>query len=156
MFLIASAKSLSLEQKTTVAAAIHVLRDKGFSSEALWLDNFTIFRSNDNWLNASVAKESAYAATNFPFGIITLYSDFFSYPVDDTERAAILLHEARHLRGDDEKEAYGFVWKNRKQLGWTEDKHFESPVWKNIRHQTRENVPNLFVCDFNEFADCTE
>lgn len=154
--LIASATPLTAVQKETVQKAIAVLRDKGFAGDVALLDNFTVYRSNDNWLNASVEKENAYAATNFPFEIMTLYDDFFTYPVDDTERAAILLHEARHLRGDEEKRAYEFVWKNRKQLGWTKERYHGSVVWRNIRRQTRENAPNLFVCDFNEFADCTE
>jgi hypothetical protein len=46
---------------------------------------------------------TAYAATNFPFGVITIYPTFFKYPVDDIERATILLHESYHLFGDDEK-----------------------------------------------------
>jgi hypothetical protein len=154
--LIASAKSLTLDQKTTVRRAIDVLEEKGFSDETRLLNYFTVFRGNDNWLNASVAKENAYAATNFPFEIMTLYSDFFTYPVDDTERAAILLHEARHLAGADEHDAYLFVWKHRKQLGWTNEKYRRSAVWVNIRRQTKDNAPELFICDFNEFGDCTE
>lgn len=154
--LVASAKSLTLEQKRTVGSAIGVLRQRGFSHEAMLLDSFTVFRSEDNWLNASVAKENAYAATNFPFEIITLYADFFTYPDDDIERAAILLHEAKHLAGGDEHDAYEFVWRHRKQLGWTKDKYRFSPVWENVRRQTRDNVPELFICDFNEFGDCTE
>lgn len=154
--LIVSAKSLSLDQKNTVRDAVKVLKDKGFSDEAMLLENFTVFRAEDNWLNAAVAKENAYAATNFPFEIITLYSDFFTYPADDTERAAILLHETRHLLGKDEKDAYEFVWKNRKKLSWTKEHYGSSPVWENIRNQTRDNVPYLFVCDFNPYGDCTE
>jgi hypothetical protein len=103
-----------------------------------------------------VAKESAYAATNFPFEILTLYRDFFTYPADDTERAAILLHEAKHLAGKNEHDAYEYVWKHRKQLGWTSDKYYTSPVWQGIRKQTKDNVPLLFVCDFNEGGDCTQ
>ncbi len=154
--LIASAKSLTLEQKNTVRNAIAVLKERGFSDEAMLLENLTVFRSEDNWLNASVAKENAYAATNFPFEIVTLYPDFFTYPVDDTERAAILLHETRHLRGKEEKDAYEFVWRNRKKLGWTKEKYSDSQVWVNVRQQTRDNAPNLFICDFNQSGDCTE
>ncbi len=154
--LIASAKSLTYDQKVTLRAAIDKLKEKGFSNEAVLLDNFTVYRSNDNWLNASVAKENAYAATNFPFEVMTLYSDFFTYPVDDTERAAILLHEAKHLAGKNEHDAYEFVWKHREQLGWTKENYSGSFVWQNIRKQTRDNAPNLFVCDLNEFADCTD
>ena len=154
--LIASAKSLTYDQETTVRAAIQLLEQKGFDGEAMLLDNFTVYRSNDNWLNASVEKENAYAATNFPFEIMTLYEDFFKYPIDDTERAAILLHEARHLKGKDEKDAYEFVWRNRKKLGWVEEKYANFLVWQDVRRQTRIVSPNLFVCDSNKFGDCTE
>lgn len=154
--LIGSASSLSYDEKQSVGASIAILREKGFADEVLLLETFAVFRSNDNWLNASVAKENAYAATNFPFEIITLYPDFFTYPIDDTERAAILLHEARHLAGKDEHDAYEFVWKHRQQLGWTSESYGKSPVWLNIRRQTRENVPMLFICDFMEAGDCTQ
>ncbi len=154
--LVISATPLDIERKYTVRQAIRVLREKGFTGEARLLDNFTVYRSNDNWLNASVAKENAYAATNFPFEIMTLYSDFFTYPVDDVERAAILLHEAKHLEGKDEPTAYEFVWKNRAALGWTRDKYHSSPVWINIRRQTRELVPQMFVCGEAHLGDCTE
>src|ERR1043166_1439787 len=156
--LIGSAKSLSPDQGYQARKAIAVLNERGFSNEIFLLQYFTVFRSEDNWLNAAVAKENAYAATNFPFEIITIYPDFFTYTIDDTERAAILLHESRHLRGQDEHDAYKFVWEHRKQLGWTKDKYSRSVIWRNVRKQTRENVPELFVCDFNdlEFSDCTE
>ncbi len=154
--MIASAESLTPKQKKIVRDATAVIQMTGFSTEAMLLKNFTVYRSTDNWLNAMVAKENAYAATNFPFEIMTLYSDFFTYPADDTERAAILLHEARHLQGGDEKDAYEFVWKNRAALGWTRGKYYTSPVWINIRNQTREYAPHLFVCEEHEFSDCTE
>ncbi len=156
--LTASAKGLSPEQGHQVRKAIAVLNERGFSDDIFLLAHFSIFRSEDNWLNASVAKENAYAAANFPFEIITLYPDFFTYPIDETERAAILLHESRHLRGEDEHDAYQYVWMHRKQLGWTRDKYSQSVVWRNIRSQTQDNVPEMFVCDDNdiEFGDCTE
>lgn len=156
--LMVSAKSLSSAQKNEVRKSIAVLNERGFSSDIFLLYHLTAFRSEDNWLNASVAKENAYAATNFPFEIVTLYPDFFTYPLDETERAAILLHESRHLRGEDEHDAYAFVWKHHKQLGWTKEKYAKSVVWRNIRKQTKENVPELFICDGNdiEIGDCTE
>lgn len=154
--LIMSAQRLGYTQKKEVDKAIALLADKEFSNEVFLLKYVTAFRAEDNWLNASVAKENAYAATNYPFEIMTLYPDFFTYPADDTERAAILLHEAKHLEGKDEKEAYMFIWKNKKRLGWTKEKYGDSPVWQNVRRQTREYAPSLFVCDVNEFGDCTE
>lgn len=154
--LIASAGSLTIDQKHTVRRAIALLRDRGFAGDIVLLDKITVFRADDNWLNATVAKENAFAATNFPFAIITLYSDFFTYPTDDVERAAILLHESRHLRGEDEHAAYRYVWLNRKQLGWTGDKYADSQVWDNIRRQTREHVPELFNCPQRRSTDCTE
>ena len=154
--LIGSAKRLSADQKATVQRSIGILRDKGFDAEAMMLSRFTAFRASDNWLNASVAKENAYAATNFPFEIMTLYDDFFTYPVDDLEKAAILLHEARHLKGEGEKEAYAFVWKNRERLGWTQKAYGSTPIWLNVRDQTREQVPELFNCADKPLGDCTE
>lgn len=154
--LMSSAKGLSPEQGHQVRKAIAVLNERGFSDEIFLLAHLSMFRSEDNWLNASVAKENAYAATNFPFEIVTLYPDFFTYPEDEVERAAILLHESRHLRGEDEHDAYKFVWEHRKQLGWTREKYAHSDVWRNIRSQTRENVPELFICEGKEIGDCTE
>jgi hypothetical protein len=156
MTLIVSAKRLGYEEKKTVERSISILESKGFSKEVFLLSYLTAYRGTDNWLNASTREENAYAATNFPFEIMTVYPDFFLYPKDDTERAAILLHEAQHLKGADEKEAYEFVWKHRKQLGWTIENYGGSVVWRNVRSQTREIAPELFTCPLNEFADCTE
>jgi hypothetical protein len=44
------------------------------------------YRRTDNWWNQYVGHHAAYAATNFPFGVVTLYPAFFRYAVDDTER----------------------------------------------------------------------
>ena len=154
--LLISAKRLSYDEQKSVERSIQLLADKGFEREVFILRYLTAYRGTDNWLNASTREENAYAATNFPFEIMTVYPDFFVYPNDDTERAAILLHEAQHLKGADEKEAYEFVWKNRKRLGWTKELYGTSLVWRNVRRQTREIAPHLFVCEMNEFADCTE
>ncbi len=156
MSLVFSAEPLNAEQHAKVNAAITVLEKNGFTAETFYLRHFAVFRGSDNWLNGTVAKENAYAATNFPFGIITIYPDFFSYTGDDIERAAILLHEVKHLEGADEKEAYEFVWKRKSEIGWVKEKYRGSVVWKEIRNQTKEYVPNLFVCEFNEYHDCAE
>jgi len=154
--LIGSAKSLTYEDKQVVNRSILILKDRGFADEAFLLENLAAYRSTDNWLNASIEKESAYAATNFPFGIITIYPDFLKYPADDIERAAILLHEAKHLTGNDEKAAYEFVWRNRERLGWNRSAYGGSLVWQNVRKQTKETVPELFNCLEFELGDCTE
>ncbi len=154
--LLLSAHPLTGDERERVHASIRILEEKGFSEEAFLLKRIAAFRSNDNWLNASVEKENAYAATNFPFEIVTLYPDFFTYPVDDTERAAILLHEAKHMQGKDEKEAYEFVWKNRSRLGWTAARYSETVIWRETRKLTREYLPSMFVCDFNDSGDCTQ
>lgn len=154
--LIASSNGLSIEEKHIVRKAINTIQNSGFSAEAAVLKNLTVFRSDDNWFNATVPKENAFAATNFPFQIVTLYPDFFAYPRDDMESAAILLHEARHLLGDNEAQAYEYVWRNRKKLGWVSETYSTSPVWRNVRNQTREYVPHLFNCPGKEFYDCTE
>lgn len=154
--LIFTASPLDQQEQDLVDSATKLLEKRGFINEAFLLRDLATFRNNDNWLNATVPKENAFAATNYPFAIITLYPDFFTYPTDDTERAAILLHEARHLKGYGEEDAYEFVWRNRKYLGWTAERYAVSVVWQNIRHQTKEYAPNLFVCDFNQYGDCTD
>lgn len=147
---------LGYDEKKQIEKAIEILGEKGFSKEVFLLEYLTKFRANDNWLNASTKFENAYAATNFPIEIMTIYPDFFTVSVDDTERAAILLHEAQHLKGADEKEAYEFVWRSRKKLGWTKEAYGNSVIWRNVRKQTGEYAPNLFVCELNESGDCTE
>jgi hypothetical protein len=153
--LLVSADPLSLSEKRQIEASISILESKGFADEAFLLRQVAAFRGSDNWLNASVEKENAYAATNFPFEIVTVYTEFFTLPADETERAAILLHEAKHLQGKDEHDAYEFVWKNRARLGWTAEAYGDSEVWQNVRKQTREYLPAVFVCEFNDFDDCT-
>ena len=154
--LILSATRLEYNEKKSVERAVSILEDKGFDREVFLLRYLTAYRANDNWLNASVEKENAYAATNFPFEIMTIYPDFFQYTQDDTERAAILLHEAQHLKGADEQQAYEFVWKNRQKLGWTKENYGNSIVWRNVRKQTKEVTPELFICQLNDYGDCTE
>ena len=154
--LVFSASSLERDQRRIVEKAIAHLELSGFTREAFLLRQVTVFRSNDNWLNASVVKENAYAATNFPFEIVTIYPDFFRFTVDDTERAAILLHEAQHLQGKDEKDAYEFVWKNRRRIGWISDPYSKSVIWRETRKLTKENVPPMFSCETNDYGDCTD
>ena len=43
--------------------------------------------------------------------------------MDDTERAAILLHESYHLFGSGEATALEGVWRDKQRLGWTADKY---------------------------------
>lgn len=154
--MIFTSSPLNSDERAIVAKSIEILDAKGFGSEVFLLRNLTAFRGDDNWLNASTRLENAYAATNFPFEIMTVYPEFFNLTTDDTERAAVLLHEAKHLKGGDERQAYEFVWRNRKKLGWTKEAYAHSAVWRNIRKQTREYAPNLFVCDWTDYADCTE
>jgi hypothetical protein len=153
--LLLTSERLKPDERQKVDAAINVLAEKGYRTESLMLKYLTAFRSNDHWLNASTREENAYAATNFPYEIMTLYPEFFTQTRDDTERAAILLHEARHLEGWDEKEAYEFVWKNRQRLGWVEEEYSDSVVWLRVQNQTRDFAPGLFACPWVEFNDCS-
>jgi len=154
--LIASSTSLWPEDKAAVDRAISVLAEKGFDREVFLLRHTVAFRGSDNWLNRLTKQDNAYAATNFPFQIITLYPDFYTKAADDTERAMVLLHEAQHLKGGDEKAAYSFVWQNRDRLGWTQLSHGTTPSYITIEQQTREFAPELFTCRQNLWNDCTE
>jgi len=140
----------------TIDRAIALLEAKGFDREVFLLRRVATFRGSDNWLNALTEKENAYAATNFPFAVITLYPDFYTKAQDDTERAMVLLHEAQHLQSNDETGSYEYVWRNRQKLGWTLLSHGTTPTFVTVELQTRENNPYLFTCPARLWDDCTE
>lgn len=154
--LVTTSQPLTDYEKPEIDRAIAVLEEKGFETEVFLLRNTTTFRRSDHWLNGMVFTEPAYAATNFPFQIVTVYSDFYVKAADETERAMILLHEARHLLGDGEPEAYAYVWLHREKLGWTLSSHGTTPVFTTIEQQTREFSPELFTCPGRLWNDCTE
>ena len=144
------------QERADIDRAIGVLASKGYHDEVWLLRRTTTFRVTDHWLNSFVEKENAYAATNFPFQIVTVYPDFHNKAVDDTERAMVLLHEARHLMGEDENQAYAYVWRTRKKLGWTLETHGTTESYITIEQQTREQAPELFNCPEKPWEDCTE
>jgi hypothetical protein len=143
-------------ERGDVERAINLLETKGFEREVFLLRNTVTFRRSDHWLNSLIFNERAYAATNFPFQIVTIYADFYQKAADDTERAMILLHESRHLMGDNENQAYKYVWRNRDRLGWTLKSHGTTPVFITVEEQTRENAPEIFTCSNKLWNDCTE
>lgn len=154
--LLATSQPAGENEMAHVNRAIAVLEAKGFTREVVTLRHFAVYRKSSNWLNSLTQSENSYASTNYPFGIVTLHEDFYSKATDDTERAAILLHEAQHLEGASEKQAYGYVWQNRKELGWTILKYGTTPAFVTIELQTREYAPELFTCQQNLWNDCTE
>ena len=154
--LIATSEPITAEQYSKVNDAIAILEAKGFEREAYLLRNTAQYRRSDNWFNSATLHADSYAATNFPFQIVTLYPDFYSQTADDVERAMVLLHEAKHLESKDENVAYAFVWQNRERLGWTQLSHGTTPTYVTISDQTREFAPELFTCPDRLWNDCTE
>jgi hypothetical protein len=152
--LLVTSEGLDFDERRTVADAVTVLERAGFSKEAFALGNLVTYRGTDSWWNRYVGHESAYAATNFPFEVVTLYPAFFASAVDDTERAAILLHESYHLFGAGEEAALQGVWLVKQRLGWTADQYSQTRVWKNTREWTAGSVPVLFQCGTDLRSDC--
>jgi hypothetical protein len=153
--LLVTSDGLTSDERATVMDAVAVLEHANFSKEARALRHLASFRSSDHWWNRYVGHPTAYAATNFPFGVVTLYPAFFALPVDDIERATILLHESHHLFGEGEQEALQYVWIAKKQLGWTSARYRHTRVWRNTREWTVGTVPNLFTCGGGQ-DDCLE
>src|SRR5207247_6512675 len=116
--LLISSDGLQPDQRDKVEKAIVLVQQQGFGREAFVLKHLAAFRTTDNWLNAYFGHRDAYAAANFPFEVVTLYSDFFELPIDDRERAAVLLHVPRHLLGDNEDAALLFALQNKNGLAW--------------------------------------
>jgi hypothetical protein len=121
------------DQRQKISEAISIIDGSGFSKESFILRNLTSFRTTDNWWNIQTGHREAYAATNFPFELVTLYPEFFDVATDDTERAAILLHEAQHLMGSGEIDALDATWREKRKLGWTADRYSDTKVWKNTQ-----------------------
>jgi hypothetical protein len=71
--LLFTSDGLQTTQRDQVQRSIAILEQRGFSSEAFVLKRLASFRRSDNWLNAYVGHRDAYAATNFPFEVVTLY-----------------------------------------------------------------------------------
>ena len=156
MSLLVSSEGLSSDERRTVMDAVVVLERAGFSTEASALRHLASYRRTDNWWNQYVGHQTAYAATNFPFAVVTLYPAFFKFPVDDTERATILLHESYHLFGEREEAALQRVWIEKPRLGWTFSRYGHTRVWRNTREWTLAAVPNLFRCVDDGQSDCLE
>lgn len=154
--LFASSEGMTPDQARDVRAAIDVLSARGFSQEAMVLSRLVSFRTTDNWWNRHVGHANAWAATNFPFAVVTLYPPFFDLAVDDTERAAILLHEAQHVLGAGEDAALADVWREKRRLGWTADRYGSTRVFKNTREWTEKSAPAMFRCGSDGRADCYE
>jgi hypothetical protein len=156
MSLLLTSDAIKWQQRQPVERAIAVLEQKGFSREVFVLRHLVSFRTTDNWWNTQVGHHDAYAATNFPFEVMTLYPEFFDTATDDTERATILLHESYHLFGGNEAAALEGVWRNKSRLGWTADKYGETKVWKNTKELTMSEVPQLFRCGLEGNSDCMQ
>lgn len=154
--LIVTSDPVTIEQRQTVARAIDLLEAKGFGERAFLLRRVARFRTSDNWWNRWNGHHQAYAATNFPFEIVTLYPDFFKQPTDDTERAVVLLHESYHLAGGGEEKAFTGTWRDKQRLGWTRERYGQTRVWQNVREFTAQNAPELFRCGEDGKGDCLD
>jgi len=152
--LLISSDGLQPDQYLKVDVAIGLLEVRGFRREAFVLRHATVFRRTDNWWNRYLGHHDAYAATNFPFEIVTLYPEFFNNPVDDTGRAAVLLHEARHLLGDGEEAALRSTWMAKQRLGWTADRYKQTKVWDATERLTKAEFPYMFQCGSDGQSDC--
>jgi hypothetical protein len=152
--LFATSEGLDPDQQVIVYRAVNLLEERGFTKEVFALRNVARFRSTDNWWNLYNGHYQAYAATNFPFEIVTIYPWFFDLPKDDVERAVILLHEAQHLMGANEETALRRVWALKDRLDWTAETYGRSKVWRNTREWTQAAAPDLFTCKEVEI-DCT-
>ena len=152
--LLFSSDALQPDQREKVQTAIAVLQQQGFNREAFILKHLSVFRGTDNWWNKYIGHREAYAATNFPFEVITLYPQFFDLPVDDKERAAVLLHESCHLMGSGEDAALESTWRNKQRLGWTADRYHQTRVWDATEKLTRARFPYMFQCGADGHSDC--
>ncbi len=152
----ATSDAATFEQRQIITRAIEVLEEKNFGGRVFILRRLTSYRTSDNWWNRAVGHRDAFAATNFPFEVVTLYPDFFKVPVDDTERAVVLLHESYHLAGAGEEKAFTEVWRAKGKLGWTQESYGQTRLWRGVRALTVQHAPQLFRCGSGGADDCFE
>jgi len=152
----ATSDAATFEQRQIIARALDVLEGKTSGERVFLLRHLTAYRTSDNWWNRVVGHRDAYAATNFPFEVVTLYPDFFKVPIDDTERAIVLLHESYHLAGAGEEKAFAEVWREKGRLGWTKERYGQTPLWRGVRAFTVLHAPQLFRCGSGGAEDCFE
>lgn len=152
--LLLTSEPLGFDERQDIHRAIVLLEERGFGKEAFVLGHLANYRATDNWWNMYIGHHDAYAATNFPFEVVTLYPDFFKVSTDDNERAAMLLHEAYHLLGSGEAAALEGVWREKQRVGWTADKYGDTKVWRNTKELTMSYVPALFQCGPDGHSDC--
>jgi hypothetical protein len=152
--LLITSDGLQPDQREKVGKAIAVLEEHGFNREVFILKHLTVFRGTDNWWNRYLGHRDAYAATNFPFEVVTLYPEFFTVPVDDNESAAILLHESCHLMGSGEEAALGSTWRNKRRLGWTVERYKQTRLWNATEPLTKAQFPYMFKCGSDGQSDC--
>ena len=152
--LLVTSDPIDAGQRQLVLPAISVLEHAGFTREVVMLRHFANYRATDNWWNSYLGHNDAYAATNSPLGVVTLYRPFFAVAIDDTERAAILLHEAQHLLLGGEAAALEQVWREKRRIGWTFENYGQSRLWANTREWTASSVPALFQCGPDRRSDC--
>jgi len=152
--LLMSSEGLQPDQREKVQGAIALLQQQGFTREAFVLRHVTWFRTTDNWWNSYIGHRDAYAATNFPFEVVTLYPEFFQIPIDDRERAAVLLHESRHLFGEGEDAALYAAWHEKRKLGWTAERYKQTRLWDATERLTRARFPYMFQCGSDLQSDC--
>jgi hypothetical protein len=154
--LLLTSNDLEDDKRKTVERAIAVLAQGGFDRQAFELNHVVKYRKTDNWWNRYVGHHDAYAATNFPFEVVTLYPEFFDVAIDDNERAAILLHEAYHLFGSGEEAALEHTWREKHRIGWTENRYGQTKVWANTKELTMAQLPRLFQCGAEGRSDCIQ
>jgi hypothetical protein len=154
--LLLTSNDLEYDKRKTVERAIMVLAQSGFDRQVFVLKHLVKYRRTDNWWNRYVGHHDAYAATNFPFEVVTLYPEFFDVAIDDNERAAVLLHEAYHLFGSGEQAALEQTWREKHRIGWTEDRYGQTKVWANTKELTMAQLPRLFQCGAEGKSDCVQ
>jgi hypothetical protein len=152
--LVLTSSGLDAEERAMVDRAIAVLRGHGFNKEVFLLDHVASFRTTDNWWNRYVGHRDAYASTNFPFEVMTLYPHFFEQTTDDVERAIILLHEGQHLIGKGERTALERVWKAKSRVGWTSASYGNTRVWRSTKELTLAEFPEFLACGFDGASEC--
>ncbi len=138
--------NLTNDQAKVVNKAIAVLDPVPTLVDEAWVLHSAKYRTNKPPYLAAICAFASGCFAAAHLGFLFLDDQFFAPDLlhDSVERAAVLLHEAYHLEGGNEHDAYANVWVNKERFGWTRDPYSGYFLWGQVEAQTRHYAPELF------------
>jgi len=139
-------RNLSNDDAEVVNVAIAVLDPVPTLIDEAWVLHDAKYRRGKPPYLSAVCKIVGGCFAAAELGFLFIDDRFFDASLlhDSVEQAAVLLHEAFHLEGGNEHDAYAGVWVNKEKFGWTRESYSKYFLWGQVEAATRQYAPELF------------